>query len=69
MHVLNPLIEINRFFKDLGSMTLKEDSLRKLEENIPPIICKLERIFPLEDSDDDDDEDNYEVMNDDNDDD
>jgi len=27
-------------------MTVKEDSLRKLEENIPFIICKLKRIFP-----------------------
>jgi len=39
MHVLNPLIEISHFFKDLCSTTLKEDSLRKLEENISIIIC------------------------------
>ena len=46
MHVLNPIIEVSHLFKDLCSMTVKEDSLRKLEENIPFIICKLKRIFP-----------------------
>jgi len=46
MHLLNSLIEISHFFKDLYSTTLKEDLLRKLEENIPLIFCKLERIFP-----------------------
>jgi len=47
MHVLNPLIEISHFFKDLCSTILKEDSIRRLEENIPLILCKLERISPL----------------------
>jgi len=47
MHVLNPLIEISHFFKDLCSTTLKDHSLKMLEENIPIILCKLERIFPL----------------------
>ncbi|XP_052732654.1 uncharacterized protein LOC128196306 [Vigna angularis] len=46
MHVLNQLIEMNNFFKDLCYTTLKENSLRKLEENIPIILSKLERIFP-----------------------
>jgi len=46
MHVLNPLIEISHFFKDLCSMVLKRDSIRRLKENIPLILCKLERIFP-----------------------
>jgi len=46
MHVLNPLIEISHFFKDLCSTVLKGDSIRRLEENIPLILCKLERIFP-----------------------
>ena len=32
IHVLNPLTE---------------ESLRRMEENIPIILCKLERIFPL----------------------
>jgi len=46
MHVLNPLIEISHFFKDLCSTILKGDSIRRLEENISLILCKLERIFP-----------------------
>jgi len=46
MHVLNPLIEISHFFKDLCSTSLKEQSLRMLEENIPIILRILERIFP-----------------------
>ncbi|XP_017428832.2 uncharacterized protein LOC108336898 [Vigna angularis] len=46
MHVLNPLIEISHFFKDLCATTLKANYLRKLEENIPIILCKLERILP-----------------------
>jgi len=45
-HVLNPIIEISHFFKDLCSTTLKEDDLARMEQNIPFILCKLERIFP-----------------------
>jgi len=44
--VLNPLTEISHFFKDLCYATLKEESLRRMEENIPIILYKLERIFP-----------------------
>jgi len=47
MHVLNPVIEISHFFKDLCSTILMGDSIKRLEENIPLILCKLERIFPL----------------------
>ncbi|XP_029126265.1 uncharacterized protein LOC109793794 isoform X1 [Cajanus cajan] len=46
VHVLNPLIEVSNFFKDLCSTTLREDDLSKMEKNIPIILCKLERIFP-----------------------
>ena len=45
IHVLNPLTKISHFFKDLCSATLKEESLRRMEENIPIILCKLERII------------------------
>jgi len=45
-HVLNPLIEISHFFKDLCSTTLMRDDLSRMEQNIPLIMCKLERIFP-----------------------
>jgi len=44
-HVLNPLIEISHFFKDLCSTTLRYDDLVTMEENIPLILCKLERVF------------------------
>ncbi|CAJ2657167.1 unnamed protein product [Trifolium pratense] len=45
-HVLNPLIEISQFFKNLCSTTLREADLIKMENDIPLILCKLERIFP-----------------------
>lgn len=44
--VWKPLTELSRFFKDLCCNTLRMDDLVKLDENIPIIICKLERIFP-----------------------
>ncbi|XP_004488903.1 uncharacterized protein [Cicer arietinum] len=45
-HVWKPLTELSQFFKGLCSNTLRHDELVKLGENIPFIICKLERIFP-----------------------
>jgi hypothetical protein len=45
-HVLNPLIEVSQFFKNLCSTTLREADLIKMESDIPLILCKLERIFP-----------------------
>jgi len=45
-HVLNALIEISYFFKDLCSTTLMEDDLSRMKQNITFILCKLERIFP-----------------------
>jgi len=46
METLLPLIEISHFSKDLCSTSLNRESLLRMEENIPIIICKLERIFP-----------------------
>jgi hypothetical protein len=45
-HVLNPLIEISQFFKNLCASNLRVDELKKMEKNIPIIICQLEQIFP-----------------------
>jgi hypothetical protein len=45
-HALNPLIELSQFFKNLCSATLRESDLIKMENDIPMILCKLERIFP-----------------------
>ena len=44
-NVLNPLTELGQFFKYLCSTTLREDDLIKMEQNIPVILCKLERVF------------------------
>ena len=46
IHVLNPLIEVNHFFKDLCSTMLKKDDLVRIEETIPLILCMFEIIFP-----------------------
>lgn len=35
------------FFKDLCSNTLREDNLALMEMNIPVILTKLTKIFPL----------------------
>ena len=45
MHVLNPLIEVSHFFKDLCSATIKDHHLVRMEENISIILCKLEKVF------------------------
>jgi hypothetical protein len=45
-HVLNPLIEVSQFFKDLCASTLRMDELVKMDQNIPIILCKLEQVFP-----------------------
>ena len=44
--VWSALAELSRFFKDLCSNTLKTEDVVRMQENIPIIICKLERIFP-----------------------
>ncbi|KAK9983801.1 hypothetical protein SO802_033326 [Lithocarpus litseifolius] len=41
------LFELDSFFQDLCSRTLKWSELEKLEERIVLILCKLERFFPL----------------------
>ena len=40
------LFELDNFFQDLCSRTLKRSELEKLEEHIVLILCKLERFFP-----------------------
>ena len=34
------------FFKDLTSTIIKNDDMARLEEEIPVILCKIERKFP-----------------------
>ena len=45
-NVLNPIIELSQFFRDLCSTVIREEHLLSMEDNIPIIICKLERLFP-----------------------
>ena len=40
------LTKLSMFFKDLTSTIIKNDDMARLEEEIPVILCKLERIFP-----------------------
>lgn len=47
MHVLNPLTKVGELFKDLSHATHREGDLIKMDQNIPIILCKLEKIFPL----------------------
>ena len=44
--VWKPLTEISQFFKDICCNSLKVSDLERIEDNIPIILCKLERIFP-----------------------
>lgn len=45
-NVWEPITELCIFFKDLTSTSLKEEDLKRMESEIPKILCKLERIFP-----------------------
>ena len=44
--IWKPLAELSKFFRDLCATSLKEDELRRMQQNIPLILCKLEQIFP-----------------------
>jgi hypothetical protein len=44
--VVRSLIELCGFFKDICSKTLQVEDLDHLENQIPIILCKLERMFP-----------------------
>ncbi|CAK8564978.1 unnamed protein product [Lathyrus sativus] len=44
-HLLNPLIEISQFFRDICASALRVDDIVKLDLNIPVILCKLEQVF------------------------
>ncbi|KNA22761.1 hypothetical protein SOVF_030240 [Spinacia oleracea] len=43
--VLEPLVELSLFFKQLCSKTLKIDVLEKMEKSIAITLCKLEKVF------------------------
>ena len=46
-HVWRSLTELSEYFRDLCSSTLKGDDLFVMEKNIPIILYKLDRIFPV----------------------
>ena len=46
VNVWEAITELSLFFKELTCTSLREDTMRKLEQDIPLILCKLERIFP-----------------------
>jgi predicted amino acid-binding ACT domain protein len=45
-HIWKPLTEISQFFRDLCSTSIRVDDIINLEENIPIVLCKLEKKFP-----------------------
>lgn len=45
-NVWEAVTELSLFFRDLTSATLRINDIRRLEEQIPIILFKLERIFP-----------------------
>ena len=45
-NVWESVAELSLFFRDLTSTTLKVSDMRRLEEQNPIILCKLERIYP-----------------------
>ena len=46
MNVWEPLTDLSLFFKDLTCTKLEKEDMKRLEFEIPVILCKLERIFP-----------------------
>ena len=44
--ICTTLFELGSFFQDLCSKTQRHEDLKRLEEQIVLILCKLERIFP-----------------------
>lgn len=45
-NVWKALTELSLFFKDLTATTITNEDMARLEDEIPVILCKLERIFP-----------------------
>jgi hypothetical protein len=41
------LAELSHFYRQLCAKEIKKDMMEKLEDEIPVLLCKLEKIFPL----------------------
>nr|GMC51112.1 uncharacterized protein LOC109179592 [Ipomoea batatas] len=46
LNVWKVLTELSLFFKNLTSTTIRVEEMMKLENDIPLILCQLERLFP-----------------------
>ena len=46
LNVVQPLIELSRFFQMLCARELKKSDIRQMQNDIVLILCKLETIFP-----------------------
>jgi hypothetical protein len=44
--VWTTLAELRHFYRQLCAKEIKKDTMEKLEEEIPVLLCKLEKIFP-----------------------
>ena len=44
--VYEAVAEIGTFFRELCSRNLRIDVVKRLKQEIPLILCKLEKIFP-----------------------
>ena len=44
--VYEAVVELGTFFRELCSRNLRIDVAKRLKEEIPLILCKLEKIFP-----------------------
>jgi hypothetical protein len=45
--VWNLLAELSHFYRQLYAKEIKKEMMEKMEKEIPVLICKLEKIFPL----------------------
>jgi hypothetical protein len=45
--VWKALAELSYFYRHLCAKEIKKEMVEKLEQQIPVLVCKLEKIFPL----------------------
>ena len=45
--VWSALAELSHFYRQLCAKEIKKEMMEKLEKEIPVLLCKLEKIFPL----------------------
>jgi hypothetical protein len=45
--VWKALAELSHFYRQIYAKEIKKEMMEKLEKEIPVLLCKLEKIFPL----------------------